>query len=338
MAFSDIAEKEQPPSREDTSDATLHDTDGKPVKDEEAQIQQANTEVPAIATTIPPLAPPPDGGRVAWSQVLAAHLVVFNTWGFVISYGIFQPYYVKELGLDASAISWIGSVQICLIVLVGVFSGRMFDAGYGKTMLVAGAVTQLVGIFTTSVSHEYWQFFLSQGLCQGIGCGLVFAPTIANVSSYFVKKRTMAISLGACGGGTGGIVFPLMARQLLPHISFGWTLRAMGLVELVSYIIVLLLVRTRLPPRRSGPLVELAAFKELPFSFFAMGMFFTLWATFFTYFYVSRFKDYYLHFLTWCPRLVLMPLIDLEETQAPLSICSWLSTWWAFPAVLFPPS
>lgn len=288
MAHNEIAEKEAATPREDTSDTTIHDADVTSAKDEEAQVQQANAKVPGTAAITPPLAPPPDGGRVAWSQVVAAHLVVFNTWGFVISYGIFQPYYVQELGLDASAISWIGSVQICLIVLVGVFSGRMFDAGYGRTMLVAGAVTQLVGIFTTSVAHEYWQFFLSQGLCQGIGCGLVFAPTIANVSSYFVKRRTMAISLGACGGGTGGIVFPLMARQLLPHISFGWTLRAMGLVELVVYVIVLLLVRTRLPPRRSGPLVEIAAFKELPFSFFALGMFFTLWATFFTYFYVSR--------------------------------------------------
>lgn len=237
--------------------------------------------------TILAVGPPPDGGLVAWCQVIAGHLVVFNTWGFVISFGIFQPYYVEILKSDASAVAWIGSTEVCLILLAGVFSGRLFDAGYCRSMLLLGSTLQLVGTFTASVSTTYWQLFLSQGLCGGIGCGVCFAPTIANVSSYFTTKRTMAISLGACGGAVGGIIFPLMARQLLPHISLGWTLRAMGLVQLVAYVIVHLLVRTRLPPRKSGALVDWPAFKELPYSLFAVGMFFTLWAIFFSYFYVS---------------------------------------------------
>jgi hypothetical protein len=27
----------------------------------------------------------PDGGRVAWTQVLTGHLVVFNVWGYITS-------------------------------------------------------------------------------------------------------------------------------------------------------------------------------------------------------------------------------------------------------------
>ena len=27
--------------------------------------------------------PPPDGGLEAWSMAVAAHLVMFNTWGFI---------------------------------------------------------------------------------------------------------------------------------------------------------------------------------------------------------------------------------------------------------------
>lgn len=34
--------------------------------------------------------PPPDGGILAWSQVILAHLVLVNTWGYVNSFGIFQ--------------------------------------------------------------------------------------------------------------------------------------------------------------------------------------------------------------------------------------------------------
>lgn len=252
--------------------------------DEKAQ--ELGPEAPAAAPTSV-VGPPPDGGLWAWLQVVAGHLVVFNVWGYTISYGIFQPYYVETLSLGPSAVSWIGSMQACLIFLVGTFSGRAFDAGYLRHVLAAGLLMQLVGIFTTSVSTKYWELFLAQGLCQGIGCGLTFAPTIAHVSTYFSKKRMLALASAACGGATGGVIFPLIAQQLMPKIGFGWTVRAMGLVVLVASAIILLLVRPRLPPRKSGALVDWAAFKEATYVLFGISMFFTLWATYFAYDYVS---------------------------------------------------
>ena len=32
----------------------------------------------------------PDGGLKAWTQALMGHLVVFNTWGYINSFGVFQ--------------------------------------------------------------------------------------------------------------------------------------------------------------------------------------------------------------------------------------------------------
>ncbi|KAL6788954.1 putative translation releasing factor RF-1 [Trichoderma sp. SZMC 28012] len=234
--------------------------------------------------------PPPDGGLKAWLQIVAGHLVVFNTWGYIISFGIFQPYYMEMLNLPASAVSWIGSIQTCLLFLIGTFSGRAFDAGYTRTFLIIGFAMQVVGIFTTSVSTTYWQLFLAQGICQGLGCGLVFAPTIANMSTYFSKKKILALSAAACGGGTGGVVFPLIAQQLIPKVGFRWTVRVMGFVVLASSFIIVSLMRTRLPPRKAGPLVDWSAFKELTYVLFAISMFITLWATYFAYYYARPYS------------------------------------------------
>lgn len=234
-----------------------------------------------------PVEPPPDGGLLAWLQIVAGHLVVFNTWGYTISFGIFQPIYEERMNLPPSTISWVGSIQICGIFLVGTFSGRAFDAGYFRLALIVGCFLQCLGIFMTSVATEYWQLFLAQGVCQGLGSGIVFAPTIANMATYFSTKRTMALSAAACGGATGGIVFPLIAQQLLPKVGFEWTVRVMGLVVLVASAISIALARTRLPPRKAGPIFELGAFKEMPYLMFAISMWFTLWATYFAYYYVS---------------------------------------------------
>ncbi|KAL6690941.1 putative translation releasing factor RF-1 [Trichoderma pleuroticola] len=250
--------------------------------------------MPAIeaqaAADATPVESPPDGGLRAWLQIVAGHLVVFNTWGYIISFGIFQPYYMQMLNLPASAVSWIGSIQTCLLFLIGTFSGRAFDAGYTRTFLIIGFIMQLVGIFTTSVATTYWQLFLAQGICQGLGCGLVFAPTIANMSTYFSKKKILALSGAACGGGTGGVIFPLIAQQLIPKVGFRWTVRVMGFVVLASSIIIVSLTRTRLPPRKAGPLVDWSAFKELTYVLFAISMFITLWATYFAYYYARPYS------------------------------------------------
>lgn len=60
----------------------------------------------------------------------------------------------------------------------------------------------------------------------------------------------------------------------------------MGLVVLVMVIIILALLRVRLPPRKSGPLVEWSAFKEPAYMLFTFGVFLLYWTLYFAIFYV----------------------------------------------------
>lgn len=230
--------------------------------------------------------PPPDGGLRAWVQVLMGHLVLVNGWGYLTSFGLFQSYYTTSLGVSPSAISWIGSVQIFLVYFTGTFSGRVLDAGWYHAVLFCGSFLQVLGVFMTSISTQYWQVFLSQGICKGLGDGLVFCPTVSLVATYFTKKRALAMACTASGGATGGIIFPLIAQQLLPKLGFAWTVRIMGFVILFNATIAISVARVRLPPRRSGPLVEWSAFEESSYTLFCLGMFLNLWAVYFAYFYV----------------------------------------------------
>ena len=229
---------------------------------------------------------PPDGGLRAWLQVLCGHLILFNVWGYINSFGIFQSYYVDALNSSASDVSWVGSLQIFFVYFLGAFSGRATDAGYLRTILVVGLFLQLLGVFMTSLATSYWQILLAQGICQGIGDGLLLCPVVAVVSTYFTTKRTMAISISASGGATGGLVFPAIAQNLLHRIGFPWTVRVMGFVILFNAVIILTFMRQRLPARQKGPLIEWKAFKELSYTLFTCGGFFCFWAVYFAYYYV----------------------------------------------------
>lgn len=168
------------------------------------------------------------------------------------------------------------------------FSGRALDAGYFKVTFFCGLALQMVGIFTLSVGHEYYQVLLS-GIAQGLGSGMTFTPTVALLATYFTKQRSLAIGIAAAGSGVGGIVYPAAVRSLLPQIGYGWTVRVCGFIMLTLGMSAGLGLRTRVPPRKSGPLVELSAFREPPYTFFCIAGFLFFFGIFFPYYYASSF-------------------------------------------------
>lgn len=132
----------------------------------------------------------------------------------------------------------------------------------------------------TSLCKTYWQLLLAQGVCVGVGNGLTFVPSVALASTYFLKNRSMALGVTGSGTATGGLVFPAIAQRLLPTIGFAWTVRVMGFVMLFGTVAAALLFKPRLPPRKSGPIVEWTAFAELPYMLFAMSTFFLFWGVY----------------------------------------------------------
>ncbi|OIW32892.1 MFS monocarboxylate transporter [Coniochaeta ligniaria NRRL 30616] len=230
-----------------------------------------------------------DVPRRRWLQVLAGHLVLVNTIGYSNSYGIFEQYYVSELHLSVSQVSWAGGLQIFLLCFVSIFSGRVFDYGLLRPLLVSGSVLMVVGLATASVATKYYQLLLAQGICGGIGAGLVYNPILMCVATYFPKRRVLALTLVTIGASTGGIVFPVIAQQMLPKVGLAWTLRCMALVILVDSIIVVALARDKLPPRPRAPFLELSAFRELPYTLFSIGVFFCSWALYVVYDYITHY-------------------------------------------------
>ncbi|CAH0034597.1 unnamed protein product [Clonostachys rhizophaga] len=235
------------------------------------------------------LPPPPDGGLQAWLQVVAGWLVIFATWGYLNSFGAFQSYYTSG-GLPSaspSTISWIGSLQGFLTTALGTFSGRLLDAGFFRPTFAVGAALQLAGIFAMSASDnpQYWQLVITQGILTGIGGGILFTPTLGLVATWFGRRRGFAIGLATLGNSTGGILYPVIVRQLLPKIGFAWTARVLGLVNLICYAVALLLMKSRLPPRRSGALVDWSAFKEPVYVLYIVGMFLFVWASYYLFYY-----------------------------------------------------
>ncbi|EGP91145.1 unnamed protein product [Zymoseptoria tritici ST99CH_3D1] len=250
-------------------------------------LSRVASRITTRSITNPP--PPPNGGLHAWTQVACGGLVIMCTWGWVNSYGTFQSYYIRELGLSSSTVSWIGSIQNFLTFVIGAFSGRLLDAGWFVPCFAVGSLIQVLGIFCMSLSTKYWQLLLTQGIMTGIGGGIIFTPTMGLIGSYFSTRRALAVGCATLGNSIGGMIYPVIVQQLLPKVGFAWTARVLGFVNLACLGLALVYLRPRLPPRKSGPMVDLSAFKEPTYALLVAGLFMFMWPNYYTFYNITAY-------------------------------------------------
>ncbi|KAK3694530.1 major facilitator superfamily domain-containing protein [Podospora appendiculata] len=242
--------------------------------------------------TPPALEPPPDGGLQAWLQVLGSTVVLINTWGLINTFGVYQAYYETDLlsSKSPSDISWIGSVQASLLLLMGVFSGPLFDAGYFRSLLITGLFLIVFGQFMTSLCTLYWQILLAQGFCIGIGMGLVFLPSAAIISQYFSRHRALAMGISSAGSPVAGTIFPIIFSRLEPIVGFAWTSRVFAFILLALSIIPVLFMRTRVPPTgRARAIIDKSVFTDGAFVAFASAGFLSFLVLYVPFFYITLF-------------------------------------------------
>lgn len=141
----------------------------------------------------------------------------------------------------------------------------------------------------TSICKEYWQVILAQGVCVGIGAGMTFIPSVAIVGTYFSTQRSTALGLAATGSGVGGIIYPVVLRRLIVQIGLPWAVRVMAFIMLGTLLISVAVMKPRLPPRKSGPLINVEALRDTVFGLWLVAAFFIFIGLYIPFFYVEQY-------------------------------------------------
>lgn len=256
----------------------------------------SSSEHVSITEETPDLSPP-DGGLLAWLQVVGSFVLILCTWGLTNSFGAYQTYYEtgELLSQSSSNISWVGSIQAYILMFVGVLTGPLFDKGHFRALLLAGSFLVVFGIMMNSLSTKYYQVMLSQGVCMGIGMGFLWVPSLGICVSYFQKYRSIAITLAASGGSVGGVIFPIIIRRLIPKIGFAWTCRVIGLSCFVTLIIPIFIMKQRELPETKRKILMLSSFKEPAYLFLTIGLFLSFMGIYIPFYYISSYANRIAH-------------------------------------------
>lgn len=218
----------------------------------------------------------PDGGLRAWLVVIGAFCAEISTFGFISAWGVFQAYYEQTLLRDRSPvdIAWIGSVQTAFGVLPSVLIGRLFDLGHFELPFLFGSIILAASTIVIAECREHWQFLLVQGVVVGAAIGICYCSLFAVIGHWFKDRRGTALTIMGIGSPVGSMLFPVVARQLIPKVGFPWTMRIIGFIILGLMGIGNLTMRRRLPPKDvAGSLFDRKAFRSPAFTVYCCAAF-----------------------------------------------------------------
>jgi MFS family permease len=118
-----------------------------------------------------------------------------------------------------------------------------------------------------SISTEYYQFLLAQGVCSPIGASAIFFAATASVSTWFKGRRAFALGIVFSGSSLGGVFFPIIVNKLVVRVGFAWTMRICAFLILLLMVIANLTIKSRLrhQPKRFHVGQFIQPLKETPF-------------------------------------------------------------------------
>jgi MFS family permease len=183
--------------------------------------------------------------RYAWLRLAAA--VAIGTIGGVgmWSVPVSLPAVQADFAVDRAAASMPYTVTMIGFAFAGVALGRLVDRFGIFVPLVAGTLMMCAGYAAASLAPSLVFYTLAQGILVGGGTAVFFAPLMADISHWFVRRRGIAVAIVAAGNYLAGTIWPTP----LQHFTevYGWRAAHLGIAAICLVTILPLLLVFRRP-------------------------------------------------------------------------------------------
>ncbi|KAF2464760.1 MFS general substrate transporter [Lindgomyces ingoldianus] len=220
----------------------------------------------------------PEGGLRAWLVVASACLMLFPSFGFMVSIGTLQDYWKQHQlsNYTSRDIGWIPSVFVYLALGLGIWVGPLFDRYGPRWIALLGSTGYLIMVFLLAECKEFWQFLLCCGVLGGITGATLTTTSLAVVAHWFKARRGLTQGIAMMGSSFGGLTIPLILRSTFPVYGYRWSIRILGFIFLGCFIIGNILIKARILPStatKRKAIISLSIFGDLRFSLLTISVF-----------------------------------------------------------------
>ena len=181
-----------------------------------------------------------------WVVVGAGALMGCVAIGTVFSLAVFLQPMSEATGWSRTGIS--SAMTIVFVAMgLGAFGwGALTDRFGPMVVVLSGGLLLGLGVAAASRATSLLEFQLVYGIVVGGAAGAVFAPTIATVTGWFEKRRSLAVSLVSAGMGMAPLTISPFAGWLIT--TYDWRTAQLCIAILAWVVLVPVAFLVRRPP------------------------------------------------------------------------------------------
>ena len=158
------------------------------------------------------------------------------------------PTIEAEFGVDRGGASIPYTATMVAFAIGGAVMGRLVDRFGIMLPLIFGSVMLGIGYVVAANTESYWGFVLVHAvLIGGLGASCTFAPLVADISHWFVKRRGIAVAIVASGNYLSGTIWPLILQPAIETIGWRYSFMGIGVFCVVTMVPIALLMRRKAP-------------------------------------------------------------------------------------------
>lgn len=182
-----------------------------------------------------------------WLTLAMAGVVMLVIMGIIFTFQLFLPILCKEFGWSRAMVGGAGSLGTVLMGLAAPLSGLITTKKGAKTAIVVGNIMVAIGLSLLIFQSQPWHLYLGFSLLAGAGGGIgSMLPTTTLANNWFVRKRSLALSIITSSGNIGGFVILPLVTAIVAKV--GWKagyLALAGIVVVFNVVIPGLLIKNR---------------------------------------------------------------------------------------------
>jgi MFS family permease len=151
-------------------------------------------------------------------------------WSIVVA----LPAVQADFGVARASASAPYTVTMLAFGFGGIALGRLADRRGVATAVLVGTAALVAGYLLTAITTNFVLFTLLQGVLIGFGASATFAPLVADISHWFVRRRGIAVAICASGNYVAGAVWPPVLQHFIGTSGWRATHIGVGLLCLVA--------------------------------------------------------------------------------------------------------
>jgi len=174
-------------------------------------------------------------GFLGWPMVGVAFVAQFVANGLTLAViGNFVGPISSDFGVSPSLIGIAPGLALIVMGVMGPFVGRALDSGWTRQMMTLGSMLTGVGLVALSRATELWQLGACYVLLVALGASMFGAlPSMALVTTWFVRRRGFALGLAVAGATLASWVAPATAQWIIDEHDWRSAAFAFGVFTLM---------------------------------------------------------------------------------------------------------